>query len=36
MQEIFDGENVAMVVEDAHVIGVISKIDMVEFLAARS
>ena len=36
VQEVFDDENVAMVVEDAHVIGVISKIDMVEFLAARS
>ena len=36
VQEVFDEENVAMVVEDAHVVGVISKIDMVEFLAARS
>ena len=36
VQKVFDDENVAMVVEDAHVIGVISKIDMVEFLAARS
>ena len=36
VQEVFDDENVAMVVEDAHVVGVISKIDMVEFLAARS
>ena len=36
VQEVFDDENVAMVVEDTHVVGVISKIDMVEFLAARS
>ena len=36
VQEVFDDENVAMVVEDAHVVGVISKIDMVEFLTARS
>ena len=36
VQQVFDDENVAMVVEDAHVVGVISKIDMVEFLAARS
>ena len=35
VQDVFDDENVAMVVEDADVIGVISKIDMVEFLAAR-
>ena len=36
VQEVFDDENVAMVVDDAHIVGVISKIDMVEFLAARS
>ena len=36
VQSVFDDENVAMVVDDATVIGVISKIDMVEFLAARS
>ena len=36
VQGVFDDENVAMVVEDADVVGVISKIDMVEFLAARS
>ena len=35
-KEKIDDENVAMVVEDADVVGVISKIDMVEFLAARS
>ena len=36
VQEVFDDENVAMVVDEEHVVGVISKIDMVEFLAARS
>ena len=36
VQDVFDEENVAMVVEGSDVIGVISKIDMVEFLAARS
>ena len=36
VQEVFDDENVAMVIDDANVVGVISKIDMVEFLAARS
>ena len=36
VQEIFDDENVAMVVEEANVVGVISKIDLVEFLAARN
>ena len=36
VQQVFDDENVAMVIDDAHVVGVISKIDMVEFLAARS
>ena len=36
VQAVFDDENVAMVIEDAHIVGVISKIDMVEFLAARS
>ena len=36
VQAVFDEENVAMVIDDAHVVGVISKIDMVEFLAARS
>jgi cystathionine beta-synthase len=35
VQEVFDDENVAMVVGDGVVIGVISKIDVVEFLAAR-
>ena len=36
VQDVFDEENVAMVVEGSDVVGVISKIDMVEFLAARS
>ncbi|MCY4003138.1 MAG: pyridoxal-phosphate dependent enzyme [Rhodospirillales bacterium] len=36
VQDVFDEENVAMVVEGNDVVGVISKIDMVEFLAARS
>ncbi len=35
VQEIFDDENVAVAMEDGEVVGVISKIDMVEFLAAR-
>ncbi len=35
VQKIFDAENVAIVVEDKQVVGVISKIDVVEFLAAR-
>ena len=36
VQKVFDDENVAMVIDDAHIVGVISKIDMVEFLAVRS
>ena len=36
VQAVFDDENVAMVIEDENIVGVISKIDMVEFLAARS
>ena len=36
VRDVFDDENVAMVFEDADVVGVISKIDVVEFLAARS
>ena len=35
VQEVFDDENVAMVVENGEVTGVITKIDVVEFLAAR-
>ena len=35
VQAVFDDENVAMVVENGKVTGVITKIDVVEFLAAR-
>lgn len=35
VQAVFDDENVAMVVENGEVTGVITKIDVVEFLAAR-
>jgi cystathionine beta-synthase len=35
VQAIFDRENVAIVVESGEVVGVISKIDVVEYLAAR-
>ena len=35
VQAVFDDENVAMVVENDEVTGVITKIDVVEFLAAR-
>jgi len=35
VQAVFDDHNVAVVVEDGQVTGVISKIDVVEFLAAR-
>jgi cystathionine beta-synthase len=35
VQTVFDEHNVAVVVEDGEVTGVISKIDVVEFLAAR-
>lgn len=35
VQSVFDDENVAMVVDEGSVVGVISKIDVVEFLAAR-
>ena len=36
VQRVFDEENVAVAVQDEHIIGVISKIDVVEFLAERS
>ena len=36
VQSVFDRENVAVVVEGEEVLGVISKIDVVEYLAARS
>ena len=35
VQSVFDQNNVAVVVANGHVSGIISKIDMVEFLAAR-
>ncbi len=36
VQRVFDQDNVAIVVERDKVVGIISKIDVVEFLAARS
>ena len=36
VQAVFDENNVAVVVEDGEVLGVISKIDVIEFLAARN
>jgi cystathionine beta-synthase len=36
VQDVFDQNNVAVVVDHEKIIGVISKIDVVEFLAARS
>ncbi len=36
VQEVFDQDNVAVVVDNDQVIGIIGKIDVVEFLAARS
>ncbi len=36
VQEVFDEDNVAVVVDNEEVIGIIGKIDLVEFLAARS
>ncbi len=36
VQSVFDRENVAVVVEGEEVLGVISKIDVVEYLASRS
>ncbi len=35
VQTVFDENNVAVVVSDGKVAGIISKIDVVEFLAAR-
>ncbi len=35
VQSAFDDENVAVVVEDGDVTGVISKIDVIEYLATR-
>ncbi len=36
VQSVFDDHNVAVVVEKGNIIGIISKIDVVQFLAARS
>ena len=36
VQSVFDDQNVAVVVEKGNIIGIISKIDVVQFLAARS
>ena len=36
VQKIFDANNIAVVIEEEKVIGIITKIDVVEFLAARS
>ena len=36
VQQIFDDDNVAVVVDNEQVIAIIGKIDMVEFLAAKS
>jgi cystathionine beta-synthase len=36
VQEIFDSNNVAVVVEGGEIIGIIGKIDLVEFLSART
>ncbi len=35
VQKIFDADNVAVVVDDNQVVGIIGKLDVVEFLAAR-
>jgi predicted transcriptional regulator len=35
VQSVFDDENVAVVVEDGDVTGVISKIDVIEYLASQ-
>jgi cystathionine beta-synthase len=35
VQKIFDDENVAIAVDDGKIVGIISKIDVIEFLAAR-
>ncbi|MEE8130278.1 MAG: CBS domain-containing protein, partial [Vicinamibacterales bacterium] len=36
VQEIFDHDNIAVVIQHGDIVGVISKIDIVEFLAART
>ena len=35
-QKIFDDDNVAVVVDEEEVIGIIGKIDLVEFLASKT
>ncbi len=35
VQHVFDEDNVAVVVEKETIVGIIGKIDLVEFLAAR-
>jgi len=35
VQSVFDAHNVAVVVEGGKAVGIISKIDVVQFLAAR-
>ncbi len=35
VQSVFDANNVAIVMDEGKVVGVISKIDVVEFLTAR-
>jgi cystathionine beta-synthase len=35
VQKIFDDENVAIAVDDGKIVGIISKIDVIEFLTAR-
>ncbi len=36
VQKIFDDNNVAMVIDNGEIIGIVSKIDVIEFMAARS
>jgi cystathionine beta-synthase len=36
VQKVFDADNIAVAVDDGRIVGVISKIDVVEFLTARS
>ena len=36
VQQVFDDNNIAVVVEDGRVTGIIAKIDVVEYLAART
>ena len=36
VQKVFDADNVGVVAENGKIVGIITKIDVVEFLAARS